>query len=177
MSNAKQAKVALLSKDEALKLIKTNGNRIVSLRDDLQRIAVAAIGYANVHGDVTIAQAAVAVMTKGVTASKFIAYLCAHGQLEKDDKLGVRYIKRDDVTKDVAELVTTLADKKWFDHTAARVKKEEYDAKDELQRVITRLQKAAKKEGVVVHYETLLAQVALVVAKGVDVELPLPKAA
>lgn len=80
MSNAQ-----LLTKEKALDLAVSITKKGVALRGDIQKLAVTAIGYANVHGDTSIAiRALEAVQSTKLMPKKFIAYCEHYGKLTYD---------------------------------------------------------------------------------------------
>lgn len=152
-------------KAEALKLIESTGKSADTVQNNIQRVAVIAIGYANIHGDVTIAQRACEVFAtkKGVRFNSFVKYLEYHGQLAWDkDAKNVVYHKRESAIKDEVKLLESLAGTKWYQ----AIKQEEvasiYDVKEAVEKLIARAKKAEKDGTEIAHAEMLQKLVGLI---------------
>lgn len=101
----------ILTKELAVKLADKIIKSGATMRKDVQSLAVTAIGYANVHGDITIANKALeAVQSTKMQVRQFIAYCEAHGKLKfsKEGKC-FTFERKEDVKTDVVELITHLA--------------------------------------------------------------------
>lgn len=109
----------LLTKEAALNLAVKIVKQGVALRTDIQKLAVAAIGYANVHGDTSIAiRALEAVQSTKLMPKKFIAYCEHYGKL-KFDKVSKSFVFNRDNDKakcEPLELFKFLADQpSWYE--------------------------------------------------------------
>lgn len=154
----------LLTKDEAFKLIESASKKASSLNTALQRIAVTAIGYANIHGDVTIAQEACAKFStqKGVRFNSFVAYLEMHGQIKWDkESKNVVYFRRDAAEKDPLALLTTLSQHAWYDAKPEKEPVSIYDCADAVARLIKKLEKMSQEGTVLENRHVLDGLVAL----------------
>ena len=132
-------------KATVLKLIDNVGDQAQTVQNNIQRIAVVAIGYANIHGDVTIAQRACEVFKgkKGIRFNSFVRYLETHGQLEWD-KNDIKYRKRDNVLKEPTELLASLSKTRWFDAIKAEQAQSIYDVKAQVEKLIKAAGKAVE---------------------------------
>lgn len=160
---------SLLTKEQVSELAKSVAGRGKSLNRDIQKLAVTAIGYANVHGDVTIAQEIYATLTqnKGLRLNSFVAYLEMYGKLEysKQDKNFV-YRRRDDVETDPMELFITLAEQPWYEAIKQPEPVSQYDLSVKIAALVKQCEKMAQQESVnIAHLELLEPLRALVVAK------------
>ena len=158
----------LLTREEASDLAKSVATRGKSLNKDIQKLAATAIGYANIHGDVTVAQGIYSVLSvnKGIRVKSFVAYLETHGKLEyaKEAKNFI-YRKRDDVITDVLELFLHLADNKWFEAIKESEPVSKYDLSAKIALLVKQAEAAAQQESVTFsHLELLEPLRALVVA-------------
>jgi hypothetical protein len=138
-------KFSILSQEQALATIVSIAKSGNQLQNKVQSIAVTAIGYANVHGDVTIANRAFVALKdlKGIKLSAFTAYLEEYGclALAKD---GFVHAKRDDVERDPLKLVALLSKTAW--HTP--IKREsavEVNLVDALRKLAAKAESASKK--------------------------------
>lgn len=152
-------KFTVLEKDAALKLIDRTVKRGAALANDIQSLAVTCIGYANVHGDVTIAQEAYSKLegVSGVRFNSFVKYLETYGQLAFDKETkNMVYHKRDDVLKDPVQLIAALADTRW--HTAIKAEAVEsiYDVAAQVAKLIEKIEKSIANEKVTVKNADLL---------------------
>jgi hypothetical protein len=159
----------LLTREEASDLAKSVATRGKSLNKDIQKLAATAIGYANIHGDVTVAQGIYAVLAdnKGLRVKSFVAYLETHGKLEysKDAKNFI-YRKRDDVLTDVLELFLNLADNPWYEALKEKEPVSMYDLSVKIAALVKQAESMAQQESVTVsHLELLEPLRSLVVAK------------
>ncbi len=159
----------LLTREEASDLAKSVATRGKSLNKDIQKLAATAIGYANIHGDVTVAQGIYSVLSanKGLRVKSFVSYLETHGKLEyaKEAKNFI-YRKRDDVITDVLELFLHLADNPWFEAIKESEPVSKYDLSAKIAALVAQCEKMAQQESVTVsHLELLEPLRALVVAK------------
>jgi hypothetical protein len=159
----------LLTREEASDLAKSVATRGKSLNKDIQKLAATAIGYANIHGDVTVAQGIYAVLAdnKGLRVKSFVAYLETHGKLEysKDAKNFI-YRKRDDVLTDVLELFLNLADNPWYEALKEKEPVSMYDLSAKIAALVKQAESMAQQESVTVsHLELLEPLRSLVVAK------------
>ena len=159
----------LLTREEASDLAKSVATRGKSLNKDIQKLAATAIGYANIHGDVTVAQGIYSVLSvnKGLRVKSFVAYMETHGKLEysKEAKNFI-YRKRDDVITDVLELFLHLADNPWFEAIKESEPVSKYDLSAKIAALVKSAEAAAQQDSVVFsHLELLEPLRALVVAK------------
>jgi len=153
VSNAKRTPVARAvnpkqshwDKPAVMKLIDNVGDQAQTVQNNIQRIAVVAIGYANIHGDITVAQRACEVFKgkKGIRFNSFVRYLETHGQLEWD-KDTIKYRRRDNVLKDPAELMESLAKTRWYDAIKAEQAQSIYDVKAQVEKLIKAAGKAVE---------------------------------
>jgi hypothetical protein len=159
----------LLTKDEAADLAKSVATRGKSLNKDIQKLAATAIGYANIHGDVTIAQGIYDVLSanKGLRLKSFVSYLETHGKLEYSKEVkNFIYRKRDDVITDVLELFLELADNPWFDAIKEPEPVSQYDLSAKIASLVKQCERMAEQESVSIsHLELLEPLRNLVVAK------------
>ena len=159
----------LLTREEASDLAKSVATRGKSLNKDIQKLAATAIGYANIHGDVTVAQGIYSVLSvnKGLRVKSFVAYMETHGKLEysKEAKNFI-YRKRDDVITDVLELFLHLADNPWFEAIKESEPVSKYDLSAKIAALVKSAEAAAQQDSVIFsHLELLEPLRALVVAK------------
>lgn len=109
------AKISILTHDKALALVSKIAKGGSTFQSDVQAISITAIGYANVHGDVTIATRAYEALNllKGVKAKSFVSYLEMYGclLLAKD---GFVHVKRNDVERDPIKLIELLSKVSWY---------------------------------------------------------------
>ena len=159
----------LLTRDEAAELAKSVATRGKSLNKDIQKLAATAIGYANIHGDVTVAQGIYETLAanKGLRIKSFVSYLETHGKLEysKEAKNFI-YRRRDDVITDVLELFLHLADNPWYDAIKESEPVSMYDLSVKIEALVKQCEKMAQQESVTVaHLELLEPLRSLVVAK------------
>lgn len=159
----------LLTREEAADLAKSVATRGKSLNKDIQKLAAAAIGYANVHGDVTVAQGIYESIAnnKGLRIKSFVAYLEKHGKLEysKDAKNFI-HRKRDDVITDVMELFLHLAENPWYEAIKGKDPVSMYDLSAKIAALVKQAESMAQQESVTVaHFELLEPLRALVVAE------------
>jgi hypothetical protein len=159
----------LLTRDEAATLAKSVATRGKSLNKDIQKLAATAIGYANIHGDVTVAQGIYDALSgnKGLRIKSFVSYLETHGKLEysKEAKNFI-YRKRDDVITDVLELFLDLADNPWYEALKESEPVSMYDLSAKIASLVKQCEAMAQKESVTVsHLELLEPLRSLVVAK------------
>ena len=150
---------AILTRDQATARIALIGKRGNALTNDIQSIAVTAIGYANVHGDVTIAQDIYTTLSTlgGVRLNSFVKYLEVYGQLayDKDTKNFV-YFKRDNVETDPVALLAQLKDTRWFDAIKQEQPVSEYDVAEMVRKMVANLTKKAGKDGVTIKHAEML---------------------
>ena len=159
----------LLTREEAADLAKSVATRGKSLNKDIQKLAATAIGYANVHGDVTVAQGIYESIAnnKGLRIKSFVAYLEKHGKLEysKDAKNFI-HRKRDDVITDVMELFLHLAENPWYEAIKEKDPVSMYDLSVKIAALVKQAESMAQQESVTVaHFELLEPLRALVVAE------------
>lgn len=159
----------LLTREEAADLAKSVATRGKSLNKDIQKLAATAIGYANVHGDVTVAQGIYESIAnnKGLRIKSFVAYLEKHGKLEysKDAKNFI-HRKRDDVITDVMELFLHLAENPWYEAIKGKDPVSMYDLSAKIAALVKQAESMAQQESVTVaHFELLEPLRALVVAE------------
>jgi hypothetical protein len=157
----------LLTKAEVSELAKSVAGRGKSLNRDIQKLAATAIGYANIHGDVTIAQEIYSqlVLNKALRLKSFVAYLEFHGKLEfaKETKNFI-YHRRDDVETDVMELFISLSDAPWFDHIKEPEIVSTYDVSAKIAALVKQIEKMAMQESVTVSHLELLEPLRAIVS-------------
>lgn len=145
-------------KDEALATIERVGRSSIRVRDQIQKVAVVAIGYANIHGDITVAQKACEVFqsNKGIRFNSFVKYLESYGQLRWDSKTKtMSYHKREDVASDIPELMAELEGTFWFEAVKAEEAVSMYDVKAAIEKLINKATSEAKKGADIQHKEML----------------------
>lgn len=166
----------MMTKEQAFDLAKSIGSRGKALNRDLQKIACTAIGYANIHGDITVAQTAFEQIkeNKGIRLNSFVRYLENFGQLayDKESKNFV-YRKRDDVIKDVMELFLTLSEHPWFEAIKQEPTESIYDVADMVKKLVARCEKLAQHERNTIVNAEMLDTLKLLVSDDVDVEVKL----
>ena len=159
----------LMTKDQVIELAKSVSGRGKSLNRDIQKLAVSAIGYANVHGDVTIAQSIYETLTvnKGLRLNSFVAYLEKFGKLEYDKTVkNFIYRRRDDVETDPMELFVSLAEFPWYEAIKAKEPVSTYDVAAKIKAIIAQCDRLAHQESVsIAHLELLEPLRSLVPAK------------
>jgi hypothetical protein len=159
-------KFSILSREDAIARIALIGKRGNALMNDIQSISVTAIGYANVHGDVTIAQDICTTLQTigGVRFTAFVKYLEVYGNLawDKDTKNFV-YRKNDNAVCDPAELVAQLHATRWFDAIKQEQPTSVYDVEEMVRKMLTKLTNAAKRENVTIENEYLMEELAKLV--------------
>lgn len=159
----------LLTREEAADLAKSVATRGKSLNKDIQKLAATAIGYANIHGDVTVAQGIYESLSanKGLRIKSFVSYLETHGKLEYSKEVkNFIHRKRDDVITDVLELFLHLADNPWYDAIKESEPVSMYDLSVKIDALVRQAEKMAQQESVkFAHLELLEPLRALVVAK------------
>lgn len=164
----------MMTKDQAFDLAKSIGNRGKTLNRDIQKIAATAIGYANIHGDITVAQEIFENIkdNKGIRINSFVKYLERHGQLayDKESKNFV-YHKRTDVVTDVMELFLTLSDNPWYEAVKQEPVGSMYDVADMVTKLVERCEKLAKNERNTLENAQLLDTLKLLVQDGIEVEV------
>jgi hypothetical protein len=166
----------ILSKDDTLSLIKSVKGRAGRLDTDLQKVAVMCIVYANVHGDVTIAQAALESLGKGQRKPSFVAYLEQHGKMQFDGKTKtIVYRKRDDVATDVGSVVEALADTHWVDAKKDPEIQSMYDVEAMVAALVKRIEKLAAVEGTTIKSIEKLDVLRALADSTVEVALPMPE--
>lgn len=150
---------AILTREQAEARIALIGKRGNALTNDIQAIAVTAIGYANVHGDVTIAQSIYTTLATlgGIRLNSFVKYCETFGQLAYDkDTKNFAYFKRDSAERDPVALMTQLKGTRWFDAIKQEAPVSVYDVADMVRKMIAKLEKAGKKEGVTINNAELI---------------------
>lgn len=156
-------KFSILSREDAIARIALIGKRGNALMNDIQSISVTAIGYANVHGDVTIAQDICTTLQTigGVRFTAFVKYLEVYGNLawDKDTKNFV-YRKNEDAVCDPAELVAQLHTTRWFDAIKQEQPTSVYDVEEMVRKMLAKLTKAAQKDGVTIKNDYLIEELA-----------------
>ena len=159
----------LMTKDQVIELAKSVSGRGKSLNRDIQKLAASAIGYANVHGDVTIAQGIYETLSanKGLRLNSFVAYLEKFGKLEYDKTVkNFIYRKRDDVETDPMELFVSLAELPWYEAIKAKEPVSTYDVAAGIKAIIARCDRLAQQESVAIaHLELLEPLRSLIPAK------------
>lgn len=158
----------LLTKAEVTELAKSVAGRGKSLNRDIQKLAAMAIGYANIHGDVTVAQDIYAqlVNNKALRLKSFVAYLETHGKLEYDKaSKNFIYRRRDDVETDVMSLFISLSDCLWYEALKEAEPVSMYDLSAKIAALVKQAEKMAAQESTTVaHLELLEPLRSLVVA-------------
>jgi hypothetical protein len=158
----------LLTKSEVTELAKSVAGRGKSLNRDIQKLAAMAIGYANIHGDVTVAQDIYAQLcvNKALRLKSFVAYLETHGKLEYDkSSKNFIYRRRDDVETDVMSLFISLSDCLWYEALKEAEPVSMYDLSAKIAALVKQAEKMAAQESTTVaHLELLEPLRSLVVA-------------
>jgi hypothetical protein len=165
---------AMLTKEQAFDLSKSIGKRGQALNRDIQKIACTAIGYANIHGDITVAQNIFENLrdNKGIRVNSFVRYLETFGQLQYDkESKNFIYRKRDDVIKDVMELFLTLADNPWYQAIKQETPESVYDVAEMVKKLIARVEKLNENERNTVQNIELLETLKAITSDDVEVEL------
>lgn len=159
-------KFSILSREDAIARIALIGKRGNALMNDVQAIAVTSIGYANVHGDVTIAQDICTTLQTigGVRFNSFVKYCETYGNLawDKGTKNFV-YYKNDNAVCEPAELVAQLHATRWFDAIKQEQPASVYDVEEMVRKMLTKLTNAAKRENVTIENEYLIDELAKLV--------------
>ncbi len=140
-------KLVILSKDEAIKLCGQVAKAGTKLANDIQSLVLTAVGYANIHGDVTIATRLIGSLSAG-TRKQAVVNICeAFGCLSYDSKAKeFSHVKREDVERDPAELVKLLSKPEnfWTTYTPEPEVLSSYDVKAGIESLIKRLAKMQK---------------------------------
>ena len=156
-------KFSILSREDAIARIALIGKRGNALMNDIQSISVTAIGYANVHGDVTIAQDICTTLQTigGVRFNAFVKYLEVYGNLawDKDTKNFV-YRKNEDAVCEPVALLEQLHNTRWFDAIKQEQPASVYDVEDMVRKMLAKLTKAAQKDGVTIKNDYLIEELA-----------------
>lgn len=164
----------MMTKEQAFDLSKSIGNRGKALNRDIQKIAATAIGYANIHGDVTVAQNIFENIAdnKGIRLNSFVRYLETHGQLayDKESKNFV-YRKRDDVIKDVMELFLALSEAPWYQAIKQEQVESIYDVSKMIKSLVDRVEKLSKNERNTIENIELVDTLKLLIQDGIEVEV------
>jgi hypothetical protein len=175
---AKANKVDLLSKEAAFKLADSVKKRGDALNNDIQKLAVTAIGYANVHGDVTIAQEIVGKIydtlstNKGLRFNSFVRYLETYGQLAYDkDAKSMVYKKRDNVLTNPLDLMLALSEVKWFDAIKQETPQSIYDVQDMLKKFIEGCERKANSKSNTVTNMQLIEQLKMFIDPNVEINV------
>ena len=164
----------MMTKEQAFDLAKSIGRRGVALNRDIQKIACTAIGYANVHGDVTVAQNIYENLrdNQGIRLNSFVRYLETHGKLQYDkESKNFIYRKRDDVVTDVMELFLTLSENPWFKAVKQEPTESIYDVAEMVKKLIAKAESLAKNEKNTVQNLELLDTLKAITQSDVEVEL------
>lgn len=164
----------MMTKEQAFELSKSIGKRGNALNRDIQKIACTAIGYANVHGDVTVAQEIFEQIggNKGIRLNSFVRYLETHGKLayDKETKNFV-HRQRDDVITDVMELFLTLSENPWYQAIKQEPVESVYDVTKMVKALVERVEKLSKNERNTIENIELLDTLKLLVQDGIEVEV------
>lgn len=162
----------MMSKDEAFELSKSIGNRAANLQRDIQKIAATAIGYANVHGDVTVAQNIMDNIRdkKGIRLNSLVKYIETHAQLawDKESKNFV-YHKREDVITDPLELFMILSENKWYEAIKQEVPQSVYDVQEMLKNFIEKCERLANKGTNTVKHTELIDQLKMFTDPNIEI--------
>ena len=150
----------LVARADIPKLIKSALTSTTAMRNALQKVAVAAIGYANLHQDIDVARDVYAAFKdqKGVQAQRLLDYIAAHGCVvfdPKNQKKPVQYTLNPSAEcADVAKLLESLDESKWFEFKAEKADKL-IDVKDVLEKLIKRASAALDAKQEVLNAELL----------------------
>ena len=123
-----------------------------SVQKALQHAASIAIGYVNVHGDISVANKCLAKLTKtggikGIKLQAWVTYLETFGALEfvKDSKV-FKFRKEADVLRDPAALLVALAASPWQDAVADKPLETMHDCMKDVVALLKKLEKLAAAE-------------------------------
>lgn len=140
-------KLTILSKDDAIKLCGSVAKAGTKLAQDIQSLALTAVAYANIHGDVTIATRLIGSLNAG-TRKQAVVNICeAFGCLQYDSKgKEFSHVRRDDVERDPAALVVLFSKPEnfWTTYTPEPEVLSQYDVKAGIESLIKRLAKMEK---------------------------------
>lgn len=156
------SKVCILSRPEADKLQDSISRRGKVLESDVQRLIVTAIGYCNVHGDISIAQRMYTALSglKGFRLQAVVNLCEAFGNMKFDDKgingkpatknfLHIKQFKliNEKAKTNPAEIVTELMlpDNHWTVFTKAPATKSSIDVFAKVSELVASVEKRVKK--------------------------------
>lgn len=151
---ANKAKFQILNKDQAFKLADSIAKTAAKTAAQIQTLCLTGIGYANVHGDVTVATRLLTVVGKatGLRRQAMVNIMEAFGCL-KWDKDHFEHVKRDDVIRDPAQLVVEMSKPEnfWTEFTPEPEVVSSVDALELVQRLVKRIAKLQKDGAEVLH--------------------------
>ena len=149
---------ALMDKASIDKAIGKLGRTLVTVRKDIQALAITAIGYSLVHGDVTIGQRLLEAMTKSVRKDSLVAFFEAHGAFawSKTEKKLVHF-KRKGVAFD-ADYVAMLEGQMWDEAKREPEVVSVYVVHAEFDKFLNRLGKLAKDPSLTLRNKELFEQ-------------------
>lgn len=158
-------KAGMLDKPAAMKLADSLGRRIATATLDLQKVAISAIGYANIHGDITIAQRVLEVMGTSMRRQTMVRYFEIHGKLawDKESKTVV-FAENVEALDDPAQLYETLSVLPWYEAVQEQIESI-LDVTAIAAKLLKRIAKAAK-DGKEIKAEGKLAEALVALAKG-----------
>ena len=149
-------KLMILSKDDAIKLCDSISRAGTKLANDIQSLVLTAVGYANVHGDVTIATRLIGSLNAGTRKQAVVNVCEAFGCLAYDSKAKqFNHVKRDDVERDPAALVVLFSKPEnfWTTYTPEPEVLSNYDVKAAVESLIKRLARMEKSGTQLEHRE------------------------
>ena len=104
-----------LTQEQALKSISAVAKYGPKFDELVQRIAVTAVGYSVMHGDVTIGQKLCAALTRGARLDALVQYMIQHGNFDWDTKSKTLVFRKNaDAVQDPAELYVSASAAKWY---------------------------------------------------------------
>lgn len=159
------AKFAILSQEQAVELADSIKRRGKALERDIQSLCVTAIAYANMHGDITIANRVMPSLPTGQRRQACVNLLEAFGKLRYNAKTKeFEYRQRDDVMTDAVVLIEELSKSEnfWTVYTPEPTIVSSVDALVAVQRLVKSLTAAAKKGTTIENREILEKLVAMV---------------
>lgn len=173
MENVQTVK-GLMSVAELTELAKSVQNRGKTLNRDVQKLAMNAIAYANIHGDITIANTAHDAIkgNKGIRVNSFVKYCETYGKLQysKESK-GFVYRKRDDVLTDPMELFLALGESPWYEAVKQETPESIYDMAEMVKKFIAKCEKLAANPAVTLEHAELLERIRLVCDPEIEVNV------
>lgn len=143
---------SILSLEAAASLADSIKRRGKAFDRDVQSLCLTAIGYANTHGDVTIANRILPAIPAGSRKQAIVNLLEGLGCLKYDAKSKMfNHTKREDVLRDPVAIVEALAHRNnfWTNYTPEPTIVSNLDALEAVHKLVKRLQSAADKGTVI----------------------------